>query len=70
MIMDTVIYIDSPLFCEAQYQGGNEIYVCCSKGRDILVYDVSEKTFLKLQKNPTHKTILNILNNHLWKYVP
>lgn len=69
MIIDSIVYIeDSPIFCEAQFQYGNEIYIVCSQGRDILVWDVSERTFAQLYMNPTHDMIMKILRTHPKKY--
>lgn len=68
MIQDTIIYIDDSRFCEAQYQGGNELYLVGLNCRDVIVFDVSEKTFLELQRDPSAEKIRQILLTHRWAY--
>lgn len=64
MITDPHVYIDSHLYPEAEYQGNNELIVFCSDNRQILVLDVSEKTFNNLSAHPEHEVILHILRTH------
>jgi hypothetical protein len=58
MIIDTIAYIDSNFYHEAQYQCGNELLIVCADGRNILVSEVSEDTFLKLQALSSHEMVL------------
>ena len=50
MISDYIVYIDDCRFAEAQLQGGNQLYLVGVDGRDAIVFDVSEATFLALQR--------------------
>ena len=68
MITDTIVYIDSLLYPEAQYQPGDELYVCCTNGKDILVFNVSEKTYNQLYKDASHEHIIEILRSHRYQY--
>lgn len=63
-MIDTIITgIDSHIFYEAQYTGGNELFLITSKG-NFIVMDVSDKEFEILYKNPTHEAFLKLLQNH------
>lgn len=64
MITDPHVHIDSHLYPEAEYQDENELIVFCSDNRQILVLDVSEKTFNYLYAHPEHEVILRILRTH------
>lgn len=64
MLIDNIVEIDSPIYCEAQYQGCDELVVVLHNGKCFVVPDVSEKEFVKLQKHPTHDTIVAIIKSH------
>lgn len=71
MIEDNMVeIIDSPLYADTEYQSGNELIVYLRQNRRyLIVFDVSEKTFLKSYNNPTHKVIEEILAAHNKKIV-
>lgn len=69
MISDYIVYIDDCRFAEAQLQGGNQLYLVGVDGRDAIVFDVSEVTFLALQRDPSAESIARILQSHHWEYV-
>ena len=65
MIIDNTVEIDSSIYADTEYQPGDELIVYFRRKKGyIVVYDVSESTFLKLCKNPTHETIAKILLTH------
>jgi len=65
MIIDNTVEVDSPIYADTEYQPGNELIVWFRNGGGyLLVFDVSEETFLKLQKDPSHERIINILRTH------
>lgn len=68
-MLDSIITgIDSSIFQEAQYTGGNELYMITSKG-DLIIFEVDDKEFIRFSKNPTHEACLYLLKNHPWKRV-
>lgn len=67
-MMVGVVYIDDCQFVEAQYQPGNELYLVNINGPDVLVFGVSEETFLALQRDPSAESIASILRSHRWSY--
>lgn len=69
MITDSVVYIDDCRFAEAQMQYGDQLYLVALSGRDVIVFDVSEETFLALQRDPSADAIAHILKTHHWEYV-
>ena len=72
MIIDSILSIDSHIYPEVQYQPGDELYVCAfnsSQYKDILVFDVSEHTFLELYKDPTHEKLMEIIKSHHYKFI-
>lgn len=49
--------------------GGNQLYLVGVDGRDAIVFDVSEATFLDLQRDPSAESTARILQSHHWEYV-
>ena len=65
MIIDNTVEIDSPIYADTEYQSENELIVYFRRRKGyIVVYDVSESTFLKLQKDPSHERMQSILRTH------
>lgn len=63
---ETIVYIDDCRFTEAHYQGGNELYLVAFDGGDVIVFDVSPKTFDELRRDPSAEKVRQILRTHHW----
>ena len=49
----------------AEYQPGNQLIVFLRHNQNYLIIDkVSEKTFIQLQKDPSHEALKGILDTH------
>ena len=67
MFIDPIVHIDSPLYVEAEYQEGGELFV--STGSRLLVRDVFLEEFLELQRKPDHQAIVKLLATHRRQWV-
>ena len=68
-MIDPIVYLDDLRFVEAQFQGGNQLYLVGANGKDAIVFDVSEETFRALRRDPSSESISQILNSHHWEFV-
>ena len=66
--LDPHLEIDSPYFHTVEYQACNELCVFCADGRHLLVFEVSEKTFRRLCKDPSEEMIRKIISTHPHRY--
>lgn len=65
-VIDTVVYIDSSYYPEAQYQPGGELYLCGANGAiDLIVSNVSVDEYLELYRDPSEDALRELLSRHL-----
>lgn len=64
MIRDTHVYIDSPTYTEAEWQGNGDVVVWTSDGSHFVVHGVSEREFRELQCTADHDSIVEMLDGH------
>lgn len=65
MIIDNIVEIESPRFADAEYQPGNELIVFFRhKPEYVLIHDVTEREFLKLQNDPTDEAVVELCKSH------
>ena len=68
MIIDNTIEIDSPIFADAEYQDYELLVFLRNDTRHLIIHDVSERDFLRLQKDPSHEALKQLLEIRFWEY--
>ena len=62
MIIDNTVEIDSPIYADTEYHSNDELIVYLRNSTScFIVYGVSEREFLKLQKDPSHEAITELM---------
>lgn len=74
MFIDRQVYIDSPVFPEAEWEGNGELLVWTNWSdngvrRRILVFGVSLHEFLELQRTANHESIVRLIMSHRRQWV-
>lgn len=70
MFTDDMIEIDSPIFADAEYQFECELIVFARDGSGHwLITDVTREDFLKLQKNPSHESLVALANGRFCQFI-
>lgn len=64
MIIDCQVYIRSHRFPEAEWEGNGEVLVWTSTGARLLIFGVSEREFLELQRTADHEFIVKLIKTH------
>ena len=64
MVYDNVVYIDSNVYCEGQYQYGDELCIVLCNGGTLILQGVSESEYNYLYQNPAHETVVKLIQKY------